>query len=1035
MAFPLHINHVWRMGKKMGTFFEEKRMKLMKALRLILAGIILIGNPSVWLGVVFSTSVRWVLPTFVAALIFDAKVAYAKKFRQADNQVIDLRNVNISDDPSDQELSNLRLFDMSFAPTSAAPISGENHDLATAIKQTLADPTDESSQNFENFVQKYPQSRWVLSVELNRGFALYRQGYFSESVDAYQKAWDAGKTETQKPAVDLADRALVELMQMNCRVGRIDTIKSLLKQMKDRHPSGNTAREYVNTQQAAWFMTNVPGRSFLCGPFALKSILKNQKSESANDSIFDKVESPETGFSLSALLKLSDQLGMNMQMAKRAPGAEVVLPAVVNWKLGHYAALVEEKNGKIRSLDPTFRSETWLSKKVLDQESSGYFLIPTGNLPVGWVAVDQAEGEKVFGKGYIGGGVGGGGPPCKPPSCSCVGVGGGPGGGGPGGGGPGGGCGTCSPQYMPQTDIDPVTAGLLLSDIPLFYTPPVGPSMQFAMHYRHYLGTAMLYSNFGPNWASIWQGYITYNYNTNGPAYNLNCSAPGGGTEAITLGSNSVFTNGLYNATQTYGAQNLPSVITCQTSDGGSQTYGLAIFGMGQATLLLTQVTDPQSNSVNLTYDSMNRIASVTDAIGQVSTFSYTDTDPYKITEITDPFGQTASFSYDSTEHLESITDLLGLTTTFNYVAPGSLSPDWVGSMTTPYGTTNFDYTNTNSFTDFFLGEIEITDPLGLKQHARFAYRQTGRGDPFSNMPSQALRPEGVSTLYWDKKAMSDAPMSPSSATEYLLGTNGNEELSYFTAAIIKPLENPRWITYQGQTGERDDNVTCSSPATISRNILSSTGSETTQVFQNVYNSFGLTTGTVDPKGREKNNTYAANNIDIVNTADGDGDVLGAATYNNQHEPLTTTDAAGQVTNYSYNGAGQITSMTAPMHETTSYNYDSNGYLLSVTPPQPGSTVTYTYDIFGRVRTKTDAVSGTITYTYDSGNRLTQASYPDGTHETYNYDKLDLQSFTDRQNRMTSYAYDADRRKIAMTDPKMQTTIYGWCACGSMTSM
>ena len=83
----------------------------MKSIRIILAGLMLIGNPAVWLGVV-ATSVRWALPAFVAALVFDTKIAYAKKFHTAQNEVIDLRKVELSDDPTDSELGKLRFFEV-----------------------------------------------------------------------------------------------------------------------------------------------------------------------------------------------------------------------------------------------------------------------------------------------------------------------------------------------------------------------------------------------------------------------------------------------------------------------------------------------------------------------------------------------------------------------------------------------------------------------------------------------------------------------------------------------------------------------------------------------------------------------------------------------------------------------------------------------------------------------------------------------------------------------------------------------------------
>jgi YD repeat-containing protein len=46
----------------------------------------------------------------------------------------------------------------------------------------------------------------------------------------------------------------------------------------------------------------------------------------------------------------------------------------------------------------------------------------------------------------------------------------------------------------------------------------------------------------------------------------------------------------------------------------------------------LTQKVDPQGNAVEISYDDPFRVIALTDAMGQVTTFSYTDaTDPLKI--------------------------------------------------------------------------------------------------------------------------------------------------------------------------------------------------------------------------------------------------------------------------------------------------------------------------------------------------------------------------------------------------------------------
>jgi YD repeat-containing protein len=55
--------------------------------------------------------------------------------------------------------------------------------------------------------------------------------------------------------------------------------------------------------------------------------------------------------------------------------------------------------------------------------------------------------------------------------------------------------------------------------------------------------------------------------------------------------------------------------------------------------------------------------------------------------------------------------------------------------------------------------------------------------------------------------------------------------------------------------------------------------------------------------------------------------------------PLTITDAAGQATTATYNGAGQVLTVTNAKSETTTYaNSSPDGYLTRVTRPVTGAT-------------------------------------------------------------------------------------------------
>ena len=58
-------------------------------------------------------------------------------------------------------------------------------------------------------------------------------------------------------------------------------------------------------------------------------------------------------------------------MAFREQSGAFVVPSVVHWKLGHYAALVRQEGDHYLLQDPTFRNNVWATKAALEAETSG----------------------------------------------------------------------------------------------------------------------------------------------------------------------------------------------------------------------------------------------------------------------------------------------------------------------------------------------------------------------------------------------------------------------------------------------------------------------------------------------------------------------------------------------------------------------------------------------------------------------------------------------------------------------------------------
>ncbi len=197
-----------------------------------------------------------------------------------------------------------------------------------------------------------------------------------------------------------------------------------------------------------------------------------------------------------------------------------------------------------------------------------------------------------------------------------------------------------------------------------------------------------------------------------------------------------------------------------------------------------------------------------------------------------------------------------------------------------------------------------------------------------------------------------------------------------------------------------------------------------------------------DPLGRSVTRAYdGASNLASLR------DPLGheiAYTYSPRLQPLTFIDARGQVTVNVYDGSGNLLSTTDPLGNVTSYAYDSAGNLLSMTDPS-GGMLHYEYDGFGNLARLVEPTEAEATFTYDSlGNPLTEsrvrttaagvetvtASFtyeasrlsavtdPDGTTTTTTYDgNGNVTARTDKLGGTTSFAYDAQGRRVATTFP------------------
>jgi RHS repeat-associated protein len=192
---------------------------------------------------------------------------------------------------------------------------------------------------------------------------------------------------------------------------------------------------------------------------------------------------------------------------------------------------------------------------------------------------------------------------------------------------------------------------------------------------------------------------------------------------------------------------------------------------------------------------------------------------------------------------------------------------------------------------------------------------------------------------------------------------------------------------------------------------------------------------------------------------------------------IKKTDGNGSPTYYTYNAAGDLTSITGPLGDTTksTFTYDLRGNRTSMKGPAGDTWADPVYDNNGNLRQETGPAGETVNCTYDSVNRVTKIEYiktgmqtktttytydndtvtngkgriytswhSDGIGSTYNYDRMGrvareektmyLSPYSFPVNYVTSYAYDPAGRLDSITHPDGTVVYYDYVPGSELVS-
>ncbi len=455
----------------------------------------------------------------------------------------------------------------------------------------------------------------------------------------------------------------------------------------------------------------------------------------------------------------------------------------------------------------------------------------------------------------------------------------------------------------------------------------------------------------------------------------------------------------------------------------------------------LTKVTWGDSTYRSFTHTSRDEVASFTNELGHVTSYVYDPLGRMLTMTLPDPDGagsQTSpvyTWAYGSNLQASSHTDPLNNVTSYTWDVTGRMTkvtlpdPDGAGSLTAP------EYVYTYNFLGQVTAEVR---PQFNSVSIAYTYDANGRlttvTGPLSGQTTsysfdaldrltQTADASGRTVNYvYDSRyrLTSMVDHDPDGAGPK---TGPTTSWQYDAASQVTGVTNAlgRTTTVNWLDNGWLDKYTLPDP--------DGSGSGIAQVHKYTHDNLGRVTKHTDPANRETKYVYdARHRITRITTPDPDGP--------GPNNPLQPTN-----TDYAYNAAGWLTSITEPMSRVTSFTYDNLGRTLTKTLPDPdgaGSQTSpvysWTYDAASNMATATDARGAVTAYAYDNLYRVTSVTLPDPdgagsqTSPVWSYtytSRTLLDKVTDPLSKETSYGHDAAGRNTTITDPLGNVTTIG----------
>ena len=441
----------------------------------------------------------------------------------------------------------------------------------------------------------------------------------------------------------------------------------------------------------------------------------------------------------------------------------------------------------------------------------------------------------------------------------------------------------------------------------------------------------------------------------------------------------------------------------------------------------LSSATDPNGNTTQYGYDKLHRLTRVRDALGRTTQYRYNAAG--RVTAVTDPLGHDTTYRYSGFAHTTTITSPEGRRVVLSFKS-GELVDVAAGPGAPPLAEWTYEYAPgtlavtktvdpnlgvTTAASDADGMPLALTDALG--KTTTFTYSDTGRR-------SSVTDPMGVKTKFtYDENGNVLTRTTPSTSFGtkqlqiYAWGYDDPAHPGDMTSSI-DPLGNETDYTYDSR----------GNPTSVTDPLGK------TWKFEKAWPCRWELSGdsVTDPLGHTTTTTCDKNG-NVLTTTDGTGATT-TYTYDGDNELTSSTDPAGRGKKFFYTGTGRLSAVRMPDGTISRATYGADGEMTSMIDPA-GGVQGFTYDGLGRMVSSVDQLGRATTFGYDPVGNLTSSTDAMGVTTMHTYDadnQLLSTSFSDPATPPVSYAYDADGRRISMTDGT-GTKTYEYDSLGRVT--